>query len=354
MNTQIFKAGIIGFGYMGRFHLAHTKYIDGLEIIAAYDTDSQKLKDAASHGLRIYHTIDELLSCPSINLIIICTPNDSHKFYSMKALNAGKNVLCEKPAALNAAEVQEVIDCANKNQKFYTVHQNRRWDPDFLVVQKILETQTIGTFTTINSCTYGQRGVCFGWRANPESGGGMLYDWGVHLIDQMLLLYNSQKVIQIYGRLESILTPAVDDFFEAKLFFENHTCANISVGTFALEPLPRWFVFGTRGTLKLDDFSGTSGGMSVIKKNVIGFESVIGQKNLGPSRTMAHLEPENLETLSLPDVDDCSLFFYNNLLAALREDAPLSVTSDQILRVMKIIDAVFLSAKENQIIHTFI
>lgn len=342
------KAGIIGFGYMGLFHLNRSRAVDGIEIIAAYDCKEEQLKKAESEGLKAFRSAEELLNLQEIDLIIVATPNNSHKQYSIMALEAGKNVLCEKPATMNSAEAKEIAECAKKNKKIFTVHQNRRWDKDYLVLREIAEKKTIGSFTTINSTTYGQRGVCFGWRADPIMGGGMLLDWGVHLIDQILQLYPDNKVSHIYARLESILTPIVDDFFEVKLIFDNGVCANISVGTFALEPYPRWFVFGDRGTLKLDDFSGEIGGMSRIKGNVKGFDSVVGQKNLGPSRTMAHLEPEHLEKIPLPVVDDMTYEFYRNLVNAVDGKEKPWVTMEQIIRLMEIVDKIFESDKEKK------
>ena len=291
-----------------------------------------------------------MLEQAEIELIIICTPNNYHRFYAVEALRAKKNVLCEKPATMDAKEAEEIIGLAMQNKKFFTVHQNRRWDKDFLIVKGVKESKEIGEFHTINSWTYGQRGVCFGWRADPVAGGGMVYDWGVHLIDQILQLYKGIKIKKIYGRLESILTPVVDDFFEIKLILENGICANISVGTFALEPAPRWYVFGDRGTLKLDDFSGEKGGMARIKGTVKGFESVKGKTDLGPSRTMAHLEPENFEELTIPSKVDHQLDFYNNLVDAVKGKTEPYVTHDEIIRLMKIVDMVFESNKLGKVL----
>lgn len=350
MTKKLIKVGIVGFGYMGHFHLNKANEMEGFEVVAAFDSNPDKLMDAQKAGLKACSTMKELLAIEDIDLIIIATPNQMHAKYAIEALNAKKHVLCEKPATMNCEEAKQVVECANKNERIFTVHQNRRWDLDYMVVQKVKEEKEIGSFTTIESRTYGQRGVCFGWRADPEAGGGMLYDWGVHLIDQILQLFPTNKVVSVYGRLLSVLTPVVDDYFEVKLRLDNEVCANVSVGTFALQDLPRWFVFGDRGTLKLDDFTGNRGGAARIKGTVKGFESVIGHKNLGPSRTMAHLEPENFEKLNLPIVEDKSMEFYRNLLGAIRGEEELYVTQEDILRLMSVVDAVFLSAAQEDII----
>ena len=178
----------------------------------------------------------------------------------------------------------------------------------------------------------------------------MLYDWGVHLIDQLLELFPEETVESVHARLCSVLTPAVDDYFELDMRFSHDVYAKIMVCTFALQKLPRWFVFGDRGTLKLDDLGGHSGGMGRIRQEVKGFESVVGKRGLGPSRTMAPLEPEYLETLPLPAEEEQRLKHWNNLIApAERKEEPYVKLND-LQRQMKIVEAAFESAKTDSVI----
>lgn len=347
---KIHKMGIVGFGYMGRFHLDKANKTDGLEVVAAFDTDKARIEEAERAGLKGCQTLEELLSIKEIEIVVIATPNDSHRDIAICALNAGKNVLCEKPAAMNLNETIEIVTAAKKNKRFFTVHHNRRWDRDFLSVKRLLEEGTIGEYTTINSGTLGQRGVCFGWRAEPEHGGGMLYDWAPHLIDQILQLYPDNKVTRLFCRKESILTPAVDDFFEIKMFLDNGVCANLTVGTFALQSVPRWFVYGDKGTYMLTGFSPDEGGLARIRKDVKGFESVHGKKNLGPSRTMAPLAPEQIENLPLIDVADYNMSYYENIFMSLEGKEEPNVSHRDVLRNMQLLDAAFESANKYQFI----
>lgn len=343
------KVGIIGFGYMGNFHYEKISHFDGIEVTCAFDNNEEKLNNAESNGLKIYRTLEDFLK-EDLDLVVIATPNQWHEKYAVAAMKAGKNVLCEKPATMSVAEMEHIIAVSKETGKFFTVHQQRRFDPDYRVVKDIVNSGEIGKITTIESRVLGERGVCFGWRADPESGGGMLYDWGVHLIDQILQLYPEEMVVSIYARVLSVLTPAVDDLFEITLNLSNGVCAKVNVGTFALQKLPRWFVFGDRGTLKLDDFSGVEGGVARIKGEVQGFESVVGQKVLGPSRTMAPLKPEYLEKIDLPKEEDMTLEYWRNIVASLNGKESPYVTPDQILRQMKIVEASFESAEKDEVI----
>lgn len=344
------KAGIIGFGYMGEFHLKKMQLFSDISVNRVFDISEKKLENASLLGLQTCSSLEDFLAA-DLDLVVIATPNQWHCPYAIAAMKAGKNVLLEKPATLSVNELEQIIKCSRETGKFFTVHQQRRWDPDYQAVCKTIKEKLIGNVTTIESRVLGERGICFGWRADPEAGGGMLYDWGVHLIDQMLQLFNPYKVIQIYARLSSILTPAVDDYFELELSFEHDICARIVVSTFALQKLPRWYVFGDRGTLKLDDFTGIQGGISRIRENVKGFDSMVGKHFIGPSRTMAPLQREYLETLPLPTVNDDTLMFWTNLKNACEGKAQLNVTPDHILRQMKIVEAAFQSSKSKEVIH---
>lgn len=347
------KGGIIGFGYMGHYHLNKAKEI-GLPIAAAYDIDPSKREDAERLGLRFDASLSDFLSDPEIKLVFICTPNDVHASLAIAALEAGKHVLCEKPVTMNAQELEEVLAVARRKDLLFTVHQNRRWDVDFRAVQQVIAGGDIGTPTTVLSRVYGQRGVCFGWRADPKAGGGMLYDWGVHLIDQYLQMFRGHQVVSVYARLQSILTPAVDDSFELEMIFDHEVCAKVQVGTFALQPLPRWFVYGDRGTMMLEDFTGEKGGISRIRRNVSGFDSVFGKHNIGPSRTMAPLHPEEVEVLPLPEVKPEPLAFHQNLVAACEKKEAAYVTPEDMLRTIRIVDLAFESSRLRQVIKTSI
>lgn len=289
-----------------------------------------------------------------IDLVIIATPNQWHKKYAIAAMKAGKNVVIEKPVVMNVAEMEELIKCQKETGKLCTVHQQRRHDSDYQVLKEIISSGKIGNITTIESTVAGERGVCFGWRADPESGGGMLYDWGVHLIDQILQLFEGQRVQYVNARLMSILTPAVDDYVDLILGFDKGVEAKIKITTFALEKIPRWYVYGDRGTLKLQDFSGIIGSAKRIKKEVAGFDSVLGKQDLGPSRTMAPLAPESVENIELSLPKDETFCYWENLLTALEKKVEPEVKLGEILRVMQVVETAFKSSKEKQIFKTLI
>lgn len=354
MKSQIGIA-IIGFGYMGKFHyhkireLKTAKNITAnIELVSVYDIDELAIEDAKVEGIEAVDSFDEILSDNRVDLAVVATPNDLHYEQTKALLNAGKNVLCEKPVVLHTDQLKELVRLAEEKNLIFTVHQNRRWDKDFSVIKKVVASRMLGDVVTIWSETFGQRGVCFGWRADPAHGGGMLYDWGIHMIDQILMLFDGKKIKSIMGDLRSILTPVVDDYFEIELKFEDDITAHITMGTFSLIDKPRWFVISDKGTLKLDDFSGVNGDIAKIKDNVRTFARVRENSNMGPSRTLAHLEWQNFETVSLPQPDDMPMEFWRNLIASLSGDEHLYVSHDEMIRDMIVLEKVIESSNKKQ------
>ena len=114
---------------------------------------------------------------------------------------AGKNVISEKPVALSQEELEEMIAASKKYGKLFTVHQNRRWDPDFKCVQKILADNELGKVFRIESRVQGSRGIPGDWRNQKAHGGGMVLDWGIHLLDQALRIGEGRKLISVYAEL---------------------------------------------------------------------------------------------------------------------------------------------------------
>lgn len=119
---------------------------------------------------------------------MIATPNDSHSFYIRYFAAASKKILCEKPVVNSDREFKKTIndikDCV------LLVNQNRRYEKDFLTAKKIIESGEIGKVYRIESRVTGANGIPGGWRKFKEKGGGMMLDWGVHLIDQICCIYN--------------------------------------------------------------------------------------------------------------------------------------------------------------------
>ena len=181
---------VIGYGGMGGWHVQHAQKSDVVNLLGIYDIDPKKTTLARERGIFAYDSLDEVLADERVDLVTVAIPNDSHLGTVVAALKAGKNVICEKPVAMNSEELDQMIAAAEESGKKFAVHQNRRFDIDFLAMKQIKESGELGSIINIESRIHGSRGIPSDWRGEKEHGGGMVLDWGVHLIDQLLQIFD--------------------------------------------------------------------------------------------------------------------------------------------------------------------
>jgi predicted dehydrogenase len=332
-------------GGMAGWHYNNVKdHVKGLEIIGGYDIRKEaKARITDQWGLKSYETPEELYADKSVDLVLIATPNDVHKDYSIACLNAGKHVLCEKPVTLNAAELEEVMAVAKKTGKVFTVNQNRRWDKDYLSVRKIVNDNMLGKVYNIESRVQGSRRL-YGWRAFKPNGGGLLLDWGVHLLDQILDLI-PEKVTSVQAHIRKIHHEEVDDCFTVLLRFANGCTVNVSITTNCYINLPRWHVSGEDGTAVILDWEQNGHIITLADPTIQDWEDAVIYTHAGPTHTMLPRPKDTTKKLPLPAVKGDWVEIYRNIVAVLTKGAKLIVKPEQALRVMKVIDAAFESER---------
>lgn len=345
------KLGVIGYGGMACWHhqSIRANFTD-LEVVAAYDISAERLGLAEKNGLITFDSAEGFLDSHLFDIVLVATPNNFHCEYVCRALEAGYNVICEKPVALNCAELDRMEETAKRTGKLFSVHQNRRWDKDYRIVKKAYEEGLIGKPFTVESRIHGQGGMVHGWREFKVAGGGMVYDWGVHMIDQMLDMIPS-KVVSVYANLHRVRTLEVDDYFKLVMRFENGITSQIEVGTFHLVQLPRWYACGDGGALVINDWDCT-GKIIHTKDSVMKWEPVVVQTKAGPTRTMAPRPADTLEELPLPEVETSWASYYRNILDTIDGKADLIVTIPSVRRVLRVIEACFESDEKGEGIKT--
>ena len=345
------KLGIIGFGGMGRSHFDHlTKNYDRLAVKGIFDISPKACEAAIARGTHVYDSLEDILGDPEIDLILVSATNDVHKSLSVAAMRAGKNVISEKPVTMNSGELEEIMAVAKETGKVFTIDQNRRTNRDFVLMRRNAESGIIGKPIVIESRVEGSRGMPKGWRTLKELGGGMMLDWGVHLIDQILYMQGDNKVKEVYCKMLSLQYPEVDDNFHLMITFESGLIAIVEVGTNHYIPHPRWYVMGEKGTLQINDWNCDGKIIRNISKEDIWDEEIFYTK-AGPTKTMAPRSAKSVETvmLSCPEdiVDNLSVV-YDQFLDAVEGKAPLTITPEQAMRVMRVMEAAFVSASEKR------
>lgn len=245
---------------------------------------------------------------------------------------------------MNASELEDMIAVSKETGKLFSIHQNRRWDRDYKTIQAILSENTIGTPYFIESRVLGSRGAMHGWRSYQVNGGGMVLDWGVHLIDQALDLIKS-PVVSVDAHLQSIFSNEVDDNIKIFLRFENGVSYLLEMSTNCFINLPRWHMSCTNGTAMIQDWE-CNGEIVTLKENgPLKWENDIVYTAAGPTRTMAPRPDHTVEKLPLPKIESDSISYYQNIVGVLDHNDELIVKPEQALRVMKVIDLIFASEK---------
>lgn len=330
------KLGIVGFGFMGGWHVSHAGTMDEVEITAICDIDPDKLTKAPA-GIPTYTDYRELLKNPNVNTVMVTVPNHLHLQVAVDAANAGKHLIVEKPVALDTREFDIMEAAARKNNIVFSIDQNRRWDSDYLEVKQTLEEGLLGDVFSIESRLYGSFGLVHDWHTKKEFGGGMLYDWGVHFLDQMLDLIPS-KVTSVFADLRSVINEEVDDFFVIMLNFENGVTARISLGTFMLQQVPRWYIGGSKGTMIVKVFPGDGDIYRVREMNEKLPDTPINTSS-GPTRTFSANPTEHIYTDPIPTAEKSWNCFFTNYANVLEGKEELIVTPQQARRVLKLMEA---------------
>ncbi|MDR1570295.1 MAG: Gfo/Idh/MocA family oxidoreductase [Oscillospiraceae bacterium] len=337
------KMGIIGYGGMAGWHHEHSAETPGLEVVAAYDIDPARIAKAQEKGLKGYDSLRQFLADDSFELVLVATPNDAHCRLVLDALDAGKHVVCEKPVTLTLRDIDRMIETAQKNDRIFTVHQNRRWDKDFRIARDVLASETLGNVYSIQSRLHGSGGAMHGWRGEKKHGGGMLFDWGVHFIDQAYTMCGWDAFTSVRCRTANVKTTEVDDYFHLQFDRKDGGEYVVEIGTFVLKELPRWMLLGDQGTAYINGFA-RSGGVITLD-NAIEDEPVIVMTSAGPTRTFAP-RPDGVKTeRELPDPDCHWTDYYKNVIATIEGREELIVKPEQVRRVLATILAAFRSAK---------
>ncbi|MDR3314277.1 MAG: Gfo/Idh/MocA family oxidoreductase [Oscillospiraceae bacterium] len=200
------KIGIIGCGGIANGkHMPNLDKIDEVEMVAFCDlVEERAVKAEARFGAKdakVYTDYKELLKDESIDVIHVCTPNRSHSFITVDALEAGKHVMCEKPMAINYAEAKKMLEASERTGKKLTIGYQQRWRPDSLYLKELTNNDELGDIYYAKAVALRRRAVpTWGVFLNEyEQGGGPLIDIGTHALDLTLWLMNNYKPRMVVG-----------------------------------------------------------------------------------------------------------------------------------------------------------
>lgn len=203
---RIVKIGIIGCGGIANGkHMPSLKKIKNVQMVAFCDIIEERAVKAAEEygveGAKVYTDYKELLKDRDIEVVHVCTPNRSHAFISIDAMEAGKHVMCEKPMAKTYKEAKEMLDASERTGMKLTIGYQSRWRADSLYLKKMCEDGELGEIYYGKAIALRRRAVpTWGVFLNEyEQGGGPLIDIGTHALDLTLWMMDNYKPKMVVG-----------------------------------------------------------------------------------------------------------------------------------------------------------
>lgn len=347
MTNQLIKTGICSYGMSGQVFHAPFIHVNPYFELTAVVERSTHLAGLRYPDVRVYASVEEMLQDPELELIVVNTPNYTHYGYAKAALEAGKNVIVEKPFTVHSGEGAALIALAKEKGVLLSVYHNRRYDSDYKVVKKVVESGLLGDLLEIE-IHYDRFKEELSYKKHKEearTGTGALYDLGSHLIDQALTLFGMPD--ELWGDIRVLRTNSqVDDYFELVLYY-NQLRVRLKCSYLVREALPAYVLHGRVG--------------SFIKTKSDIQEAML-QKGLMPDSPdwgaeaphewgLLHTEKDGRVIKEfIPSGNGNYMGYYDGIYAALRNSAVNPVNAEDGLNVIRIIEAAMLSVKEKRVV----
>ena len=331
--------GLIGFGYAGRtFHAPLVRCVPGLELTAVASQRGDEVRRQV--GAVKVCTADELISDPTIELIIVASPNVEHFRLADAALRAGKHVVVEKPFTVSLSEARALRDLALGEQRLLTVFQNRRWDSEVLGLEQILRQGTLGRVVHFECRMDRYRpAVRHRWREDPGIGAGLWFDLGPHLIDLTVHLFGlPQSVNANFAILRD--GGSTDDWAHVQLNYERLRVV-LQASLLSSGKHARSVVQGTDG-------SWTKYGMDTQEAQLqAGMSPADPKFGIDPTFSTLYVGATG-EEMQLESPTGNQLLFYAAVRDAILLGTPPPVSQRDAIAVMAILEASFQSANEKR------
>ena len=238
---------LLGYGYAGKtFHAPLIVATPGLHLNTVHSSDAAKVQADHPHA-RVHTDATAVFADPTIQLVVIATPNDTHHALAKAALQAGKHVVVDKPFTLSVAEARELAQLAEARGLLLTVFHNRRWDADFLTLQALIASGRLGDVTQFESHFDRFRPeVRQRWRESAMAGAGLWYDLGPHLIDQALQLFGTPQAVYADLAMRRAGGQSVDDAHVLLRYPDKRVI--LSASMLVAGGSPRFVVHGTHAS----------------------------------------------------------------------------------------------------------
>jgi predicted dehydrogenase len=338
------RVGLAAYGMSGQvFHGPLLRHHPGFSVKKILERNTARSKTLFPDA-EIVRSYPALLKDPEIDLIVVNTPDMLHHDMAREALVARKHVIVEKPFTMTVEEGRSLIHMARLHRLMLTVFQNRRWDSDFLTMQKILEEGYLGRINEFESHFDRYRtGIASrSWKEAPGEGTGVLYNLGSHMIDQAIQLFGTPR--RVFADLRICReNGSVTDYFSLYLYYGNLRVL-LKSSYLVFENSLKYAVHGIKGSyVKRGTDRQESDLAAGLKPGAPGWGEE-SEDDFGILYT-----PDG--TSRVPGIAGNYLEFYNNIHAHLHGDADLHVRPEESLEVIRIIELALKSHHEGCVVN---
>ena len=330
------EVGLVGFGLAGRaFHAPVIRAVPGLRLAAILQRSGAEAAEKYP-DVRIVRSLDELLSMREIRLVVIATPNDTHYPFARQCLEAGRDVVVDKPFTTTLQEAVSLVQLAKAANRLLTVYQNRRYDGDFQAIRKLVADGTLGRIVRFETSydRFRPHLKPGAWRETTRPGSGILFDIAPHLVDHALVLFGLPLAVTADVRIERE-NAAADDAFDITLHYANAMRAVLRSSILAAAPRPRFVLFGTQASFVKQTFDPQE---MNLRRGYIPADKPWGsepEENWGVLTVPAD---DSFERRRIPSATCDYRDYYSNARDAILGRAALAVTPEYALDVMRMLE----------------
>jgi scyllo-inositol 2-dehydrogenase (NADP+) len=331
----VIEVGLIGFGLAGRaFHAPVIRAVPGLHLAAILQRSGNEAAEKYP-DVQVVRSLDELLAIKEIRLVVIATPNDTHYPFARQCLEAGRDVVVDKPFTTTLEEANELVQLAKQLGRLLTVYQNRRYDGDFQAIRKLVADGTLGHIVRFET-TYDRFRPHLkpgAWRETRRAGSGILFDIAPHLIDHALMLFGPPKAVTADVRIERENAVA-DDAFDITLHYPKSLRAVLRSSILAAAPRPRFVLLATQGSFVKQTFDPQE---MNLRRGFIPSDSAWGAEPEENWGVLTVPSGDSFTERRIPSVSCDYRDYYTNVRDAILGNAKLAVTPEWSLDVMRLI-----------------
>jgi scyllo-inositol 2-dehydrogenase (NADP+) len=326
------NVAIIGSGLAARkFHGYLIGLVPGLRVLGYASRSAETRERLREEGLRAWASAEEAARDRDVDAVVLATPHDLHCEQAVRALEAGKHVVTDKVMALSLAEADRMIDAARRSSRVLTVFQNRRWDSDYLTVKKAIDDGLLGEVIAIESAVCRFKGPR-GWRADPRRGGGLFWDWGAHLVDQLVGLFGPDAEAVSCDFRRAVWAVEVETHAHAVIRFRRGPTAVVEISHVSRVEKPRWLVRGTCATL-------VQHGLDPQEEAMLAGDIRAARRPPEHAARLVREDGGRTVTDVLPDVPGRWTAFYENLAAVLEGREEPLVTAESVRDALRLLIA---------------